>query len=112
MPREVLRKGSRQDAANRDERDARAMTATDAETQRLCEQIAKLERINAALRAKVHFRHGASTTRMCVARTASKYVDRAGTLRRYESVIVGRRFRDWAKVRNQTLANLPAWVTA
>jgi hypothetical protein len=24
----------------------------------------------------------------------------------------GRRFRDWAKVRNQTLANLPAWVTA
>ena len=65
MPREVLRNGSRQDEANRDERDDRAMTATDAETQRLSEQFAKLERINAALRAKVHFRHGASTTRMC-----------------------------------------------
>jgi hypothetical protein len=49
---------------------------------------------------------------MRVAPTASKYVDRAGVLRRYESVMVGRRFRDWAKVRNQTLANLPAWVTA
>ena len=48
---------------------------------------------------------------MCVARTASKYVDRTGALRRYESVMMGRCFRDWAKVRNQTLANLPAWVT-
>ena len=55
MPREVLRNGSRQDEANRDEHDDWAMTATDAETQRLCEQIAKLPRINAALRARSAF---------------------------------------------------------
>jgi hypothetical protein len=55
MPGEVLRNGSRQDEANRDERDDRAMTATDAQTQRLCEQIAKLERTNAALRATSMF---------------------------------------------------------
>ena len=54
-PREVLRNRSRQDEANRDEHDDRAMTATDSETQRLCEQIAKLERIYAALLAKSAF---------------------------------------------------------
>jgi hypothetical protein len=35
MPREVLRNGSRQDEANRDEGDDRAITTTDAETRRL-----------------------------------------------------------------------------
>ena len=44
--------------------------------------------------------------RMHVARTPSKYVDKAGKLRRYESVLVRRTYRDGAKVRHETLANL------
>ena len=52
---------------------------------------------------------------MHVARTPSKYVDRAGNVRRYESVLVRRTYRDGTKVRNETLANLsklPAEVIA
>src|SRR6476619_5551024 len=44
--------------------------------------------------------------RMHVARTPSKYVDKAGNVRRYESVLVRRTYRDGRKVRHQTLANL------
>ena len=43
---------------------------------------------------------------MHVARTPSKYVDRAGNVRRYESVLVRRTYSDGAKVRHETLANL------
>ena len=43
---------------------------------------------------------------MHVARTPSKYVDKAGNLRRYESVLVRRSYRDGTKVRHETLANL------
>ncbi len=43
---------------------------------------------------------------MHVARTPSKYVDKAGNVHRYESVLVRRTYRDGAKVRNETLANL------
>ena len=43
---------------------------------------------------------------MHVARTPSKYVDKAGNVRRYESVLVRRTYRDGAKVRHETLANL------
>ena len=53
--------------------------------------------------------------RMHVARTPSKYVDKAGTVRRYESVLVWRSYRDGEKVRHETLANLsklPAEVIA
>ena len=52
---------------------------------------------------------------MHVARTPSKHVDKAGTVRRYESVLVRRTYRDGAKVRHETLANLsklPAEVIA
>src|SRR5260370_34144859 len=51
--------------------------------------------------------------RMHVARTPSKYVDKAGNVRRYESVLVRRTYRDGSKVRHETLANvskLPAEV--
>jgi transposase len=44
--------------------------------------------------------------RMHVARTPSKYVDKAGRVRRYESVLVRRTYRDGKKVRHETLANL------
>src|SRR6187431_1761548 len=44
--------------------------------------------------------------RMHVARTPSKYVDKAGKVRRYESVLVRRTYRDGARVRHETLANL------
>ena len=53
--------------------------------------------------------------RMHVARTPSKYVDKAGNVRRYESVLVRRTYRDGRKVRHETLANLsklPAEVIA
>jgi hypothetical protein len=53
--------------------------------------------------------------RMHVARTPSKYVDRAGNVHRYESVLVRRSYRDGEKVRHETLANLsklPAEVIA
>ncbi len=43
---------------------------------------------------------------MHVARTPSKYVDKAGTVHRYESILVRRTFRDGTKVRHETLANL------
>lgn len=43
---------------------------------------------------------------MHVARTPSKYVDKAGNTRRYESVLVRRTYRDSGKVKHQTLANL------
>jgi hypothetical protein len=52
---------------------------------------------------------------MHVARTPSKYVDKAGTVHRYESVLVRRSYRDGTKVRHETLANLsklPAEVIA
>ena len=52
---------------------------------------------------------------MHVARTPSRYVDKAGNVRRYESVLVRRTYRDGKKVRHQTLANLsklPAEVIA
>jgi hypothetical protein len=52
---------------------------------------------------------------MHVARTPSKYVDKAGNVHRYESVLVRRTYRDGAKVRHETLANLsklPAEVIA
>jgi hypothetical protein len=44
--------------------------------------------------------------RMHVVRTPSKYVDKVGNVRRYESILVRRTFRDGGKVRNETLANL------
>ena len=44
--------------------------------------------------------------RMHVARTPSKFVDKAGNVRRYESVLVRRTYRDGRKVRHETLANL------
>jgi Transposase DDE domain len=44
--------------------------------------------------------------RMHVARTPSRYVDKAGKVRRYESVLVRRTYRDGARVRHETLANL------
>ncbi|MDI3313047.1 MAG: IS1634 family transposase [Mycobacterium sp.] len=53
--------------------------------------------------------------RMHVARTPSKYVDKAGNVHRYESVLVRRTYRDGTKVRHETLANLsklPAEVIA
>src|SRR6476660_6723154 len=53
--------------------------------------------------------------RMHVARTPSKYVDKAANVRRYESVLVRRTYRDGRKVRHETLANLsklPAEVIA
>jgi Transposase DDE domain len=43
---------------------------------------------------------------MHVARTLSKYVDKAGNVHRYESVLVRRSYRDGKKVRHETLANL------
>jgi hypothetical protein len=43
---------------------------------------------------------------MHVARTPSKYVDKAGNVHRYESVLVRRSYRDGKKVRHETLANL------
>lgn len=43
---------------------------------------------------------------MHVARTPSKYVDKAGNVHRYESVLVRRTYRDGKKVRHETLANL------
>jgi hypothetical protein len=43
---------------------------------------------------------------MHVARTLTKYVDKAGNVRRYESILVRRTFREGAKVRHVTLANL------
>jgi hypothetical protein len=48
----------------------------------------------------------ANPMRMHVARTPSKYVDKAGNVRRYESVLVRRSYRDGNKVRHETLANL------
>jgi Transposase DDE domain len=52
---------------------------------------------------------------MHVARTPSTYVDKAGNVRRYETVLVRRSYRDGKKVRHETLANLsklPAEVIA
>jgi len=43
---------------------------------------------------------------MHVARTSSKYVDKAGNVRHYESILVRRTFRQGDKVRHETLANL------
>ena len=43
---------------------------------------------------------------MHVARTSSKYVDKAGNVRHYESILVRRTFRYGGKVRHETLANL------
>ena len=43
---------------------------------------------------------------MHVARTPSRYVDKAGNVHRYESVLVRRSYRDGKKVRHETLANL------
>jgi hypothetical protein len=48
----------------------------------------------------------ANAMRMHVARTPSTYVDTAGNVRRYESVLVRRSYRDGKKVRHETLANL------
>jgi Transposase DDE domain len=48
----------------------------------------------------------AKPVRMHVARTPSKYVDKAGNVHRYESILVRRSFRDGTKVRHDTLANL------
>ena len=48
----------------------------------------------------------AKPVRMHVARTPSKYVDKAGGVHRYESVLVRRTYRDGNKVRHETLANL------
>ena len=44
--------------------------------------------------------------RMHVARTPSQYVDKAGNVDRYESVLVRRSYRDGPKVRHETVANL------
>src|SRR6478752_3200675 len=55
----------------------------------------------------------AKPVRMHVARTPSRYVDKAGNVHRYESVLVRRSYRDGKKVRHETLANrskLPAEV--
>ena len=46
------------------------------------------------------------SVRMHVARTPSMYVDKAGNVHRYESVLVRRSYRDGAKVKHETLANL------
>ncbi len=57
----------------------------------------------------------AKLMRMHVARTPSRYVDKAGNVHRYESVLVRRTYRDGKKVRHETLANLsklPAEVIA
>src|SRR6516165_9392309 len=48
----------------------------------------------------------AKPVRMHVVQTPSKYVDKAGNVHRYESILVRRTFRDAGKVRNETLANL------
>jgi hypothetical protein len=48
----------------------------------------------------------ANPMRMHVARTPSKYVDKAGNVHRYESVLVRRSYRDGNKVRHETLSNL------
>jgi Transposase DDE domain len=48
----------------------------------------------------------ANPIRMHVARTPSKYVDKAGNVHHYESVLVRRSYRDGNKVRHETLANL------
>jgi hypothetical protein len=48
----------------------------------------------------------AKPVRMHVARTPSRYVDKAGTVHRYESVLVRRSYRDGNRVRHETLANL------
>lgn len=48
----------------------------------------------------------AKPVRMHVARTPSRYVDKAGNVHRYESVLVRRSYRDGTKVRHETLANL------
>ncbi|MDY6869952.1 MAG: IS1634 family transposase [Actinomycetota bacterium] len=48
----------------------------------------------------------AKPVRMHVARTPSRYVDKAGKVHRYESVLVRRSYRDGKKVRHETLANL------
>src|ERR1700757_234046 len=48
----------------------------------------------------------AKPVRMHVARTPSKYVDKAGHVHRYESILVRRTFREGDKVRHETLANL------
>jgi Transposase DDE domain len=48
----------------------------------------------------------AEPVRMHVARTPSKYVDKAGIVHRYESVLVRRTYRDGNTVRHETLANL------
>src|SRR3984893_17936262 len=48
----------------------------------------------------------AKPVRMHVARTPSRYVDKAGDVHRYESVLVRRSYRDGKKVRHETLANL------
>jgi hypothetical protein len=45
---------------------------------------------------------------MHVARIPSRYVDRAGVERRYESVLLRRTFREDGKVKHETLANLSA----
>jgi Transposase DDE domain len=44
--------------------------------------------------------------RMHVARTPSRYVDKAGNVHRYESVLVRRTYREGGKVKHETLANL------
>jgi hypothetical protein len=46
--------------------------------------------------------------RMHVARTPSKYVDKAGKVRLYESVLVRRTYRDGKKVRHETLVRREA----
>jgi hypothetical protein len=43
---------------------------------------------------------------MHVARTPSRYVDKSGTVHRYESMLVRRSYRDGGKVKHETLANL------
>jgi hypothetical protein len=43
---------------------------------------------------------------MHVARTSTRYVDKAGNVRHYKSILVRRTFRDGGKVRHETLANL------
>jgi DDE family transposase len=48
------------------------------------------------------------TGAMHVARVPSRYVDKAGQERRYESVLLRRTFRDGGKVKHETLANLSA----
>ena len=48
----------------------------------------------------------AKSAGMHVARTSSKYVDKAGNARHYESILVRRTFRQGGKVRHETLANL------